>query len=60
MRFLFSQPKTYIKIILRVVKGDTKGFIDAYCDRRQFALVHLSLEEAAAFVRYEFCNQGAS
>ena len=28
-----------------------KGFIDAYYDWRQFAIVHLSLEEAVAFVR---------
>ena len=28
-----------------------KGFIDAYCGRRQFTLVHLSLEEVTTFVR---------
>ena len=28
-----------------------KSFILAYCDYRQFALVHLSLEEVATFVR---------
>ena len=28
-----------------------KGFTQAYCDRRQFALVHLSLQKATAFVR---------
>ena len=27
-----------------------KGFIHAYCDRRQFALIHLSLKEAATIV----------
>ena len=27
-----------------------KGFIDAYSDRRQFALIHLSLKEAATIV----------
>ena len=27
-----------------------KGFSQAYCDRRQFSLVHLSLLEVAVFV----------
>ena len=49
--FLFSQSYTYIRIILRAIKGDAKGFIDAYCDQIQSALVHISLEEAVAFVR---------
>ena len=30
-----------------------KGFMQAYCDQRQFALVHLSLKEVAAFVRHK-------
>ena len=29
-------------------------------DQRQFALVHLSFEEAVAFLCQGFCNQGAS
>ena len=37
-----------------------KGFSQAYCDQRQFVLVHLSLQEAAAFVHLRFCNQGTS
>ena len=49
--FLFSQSYTYIRIILRAIKGDAKGFIDAYCDQIQSALIHISLEEAVAFVR---------
>ena len=58
--FIFSQPYTYI---LRAVYGDTtwcKVIIHSNCDQRQFALVHLSLEEVAAFVRQGFCNQGVS
>ena len=43
------------KIILRAVKGDDttwcKVIIHLNGDRRQFALVHLSLEGAIAFVR---------
>ena len=31
-----------------------KGFIHAYYDRRQFSLIHLSLEEATAFVCRKF------
>ena len=51
--FPFSQPQTYIRIILRVISVDEtrwKGFMQAYYDQRQFALVYLSLEEVAAFV----------
>ena len=36
--FLFSQPKTYISIILKAVKGCTsvkQSFVHANCDRRQ-------------------------
>ena len=29
-----------------------KGFINAYCDRRQSTIVHFSLEEVATFVRH--------
>ena len=29
-----------------------KGFINAYCDRRQSTIVHFSLEEIAAFIRH--------
>ena len=38
---------------------DEKVF-HAYCVWRQFALVHLSLEEAAVFVCQGFCDQGIS
>ena len=52
------------KIILRAVKDDDttwcKVIIHLNCDRRQFALIHLFLEEAIAFVRQGFCNQVAS
>ena len=61
--FLFLQIYTYIRIILRVVKGDAtwcKVIIHSNCDRRQFSLIHFSLKEATAFVRQGFCNQGAS
>ena len=50
-------------IILRVVKGDAtscKEIIHSNCDRRQVALIHLTLEEAAAFVRQGFCNRETS
>ena len=59
--FIFSKPYTYIRIILRALKDDTtwcKVIIHSNCDWRQFALVHLSLEEAVEFVRQGFCNQG--
>ena len=60
--FLFSQPWTYIRIILRAIKGDVTWFkviIHSNCDQRQFALVYLSLKEAIVFVRQRFCNQCA-
>ena len=53
--FLFSQPKTYIRIVLRAVTGDApqcKIFSRAYFESRIYALVHLSLGEAAVFVHY--------
>ena len=37
-----------------------KVIIQAYYDLIQFAIVHLSLAEAAASLRQGFCNQGAS
>ena len=42
--FLFLQIYTYIRIILRVVKGDAtwcKVIIHSNCDRRQFAFIFL-------------------
>ena len=52
--FLFSQPryiyKDYFKGHFTLCNWLKKVFY-AYCDRKQFALVHLSLEEATAFVR---------
>ena len=44
---------TTLDIYMDYFKGRLKwckGFIDAYCDQKQFALVHLSLKEAAAVV----------
>ena len=61
--FLFSQLYTYIRIILKTIKGDAtwcKVIIHSNYDRRQFALNHLSLKEAVVFVHQGFCNQGAS
>ena len=52
--FIFSQPKTYIRIILRAVTADApqcKSFSQAYCEPETYALVHLSFQEAATFVR---------
>ena len=63
VRFLFLQSYTYIKIILRAVKGDAtwcKVIVHSNYDRRQFALVHLFLEEATASLHQGFYNQGAS
>ena len=37
-----------------------KVIIHSNCDQRQFALIHLSLEEAAALYAVRFCDQGAS
>ena len=37
-----------------------KVIIRAYYDWRQFALIHLSLEEVAASLCQGFCNEGAS
>ena len=58
--FLFIQIYTYIRIILRVVKGDAtwcKVIIHSNCDRRQFSLIHFSLKEATAFVRQGFVTK---
>ena len=49
--FLLSQPWTYIRIILRAVIRLLHLLLQAYYDRRQFSLVHHSLEETAVFVR---------
>ena len=51
--FIFSQPKMYIRIILRAVTADApqcKSFSQAYCKLETYALVHLSLEEVTVFV----------
>ena len=37
-----------------------KGFSQAYCDWRQFALVHPSLQEVVAFVHCRVLYQGVS
>ena len=61
--FLFSQPWTYIRIILRAVKGDVTWFkviIHSNYDRRQFVIIHLSLEEATSSACQGFCNQWVS
>ena len=50
--FLFSQPQTYIWIILRAVMLLLHLQLHAYCDQRQFALVHISLKEATMFIRH--------
>ena len=60
VEFLFSQSLTYIRIILRAVKGDAtwcKVITHAYCDQRQFVLVHLSLIEAVVSLCQGFYNQ---
>ena len=51
--FLFSQPKTYIRIVLRAVTADAtqcKSSSQAYCESETYALVHLSLEGTIVFV----------
>ena len=53
--FLFSQPKTYIRIVLRVVTADAtqcKRFSQAYCELETYALVHLFIQETAVFVHH--------
>ena len=40
----------YIRIIFRAVIRWLHLLLQAYCDRRQFALVYLSLEETVVFV----------
>ena len=65
--FLFSQPQTYIMIILRTVKGDTsctsieQSFVHANCDQRynlsQF--IHL-LKKLLCLYTVGFFDQGAS
>ena len=53
LSFLFSQPWTYKRIILRAVKVFTSctKFVQAICDRRHsFALVHHSCEEVVVYV----------
>ena len=49
--FLFSQPYTYIRVILKAIIRLLNLLLHACCDQRQYALVHLSLEEATTFVR---------
>ena len=54
---------TTLDIYTDYFKGRLKWcevIIHAYCDQRQFALVYLFFEEATAFLRKGFCNQGAS
>ena len=43
-----------MRIVLRVVTADApqcKSFSQAYCELETYALVHLSIQEAAMFVR---------
>ena len=49
-RISFLTTLDIIRIILRAVIRLLHLLLQAYCDRRQFALVYLSFEEVAAFV----------
>ena len=44
--------KNYFKGRHKVDETWCKGFFQAYCDQRQFVVVHISLDEATAFVHY--------
>ena len=42
--------KDYFKGRHKVDETWCKGFFQAYCDQRQFVVVHISIDEATAFV----------
>ena len=52
----FKDRLTGCKVMQRLLQL----LLHSNCDWRQFALIHISLVEAATFVSQEFCNQGAS
>ena len=51
-RFSFLTTLDIYKDYLKGCLTGCKGFINAYCDRRQSTIVHFSLEEVAAFIRH--------
>ena len=62
--FLFSQPYTYIRIILRAIKGCAgvkQSCVHANCDRRQnLSEFIFLLKKLLCLYTVWFCNQGVS